>query len=304
LLLFNAFMKSDFTTQIGIFFLKILSKLPFGFLYFLSDIFYVVVYYLVGYRKKVVFENLKNAFPEKSKKEIQLIAKKYYRHFCDLTLETIKMSGMNSSNFSKRFTIANPELLNTYFEQGKSVVLLTMHYNNWEWNTCMPPQLKHQMLGVYKPLHNKTFDSYLNTVRARFGFEMVQNAHILRRLLQARETGEKVITWLAGDQTPPFFHKFWIKFLNQEAMFYPGPATLSQRFNHPVLFQKTIKIRRGYYETSFELLFENPHDFSETEIIKKYVEKMEEVIGEKPEFYLWSHKRWKHKRPAGVPLQN
>ncbi len=297
-------MKSDFTTQIGIFFLRILSKLPFGFLYFLSDIFYVVVYYLVGYRKKVVFENLKNAFPEKPKKEIQSIAQKYYRHFCDLTLETIKMSGMNSSNFSKRFTIANPELLNTYFEQGKSVILLTMHYNNWEWNTCMPPKLKHQMLGVYKPLHNGTFDSYLNTVRARFGFEMVQNAHILRRLLEAHKTGEKVITWLAGDQTPPFFHKFWITFLNQEAMFYPGAATLSQRFNLPVFFQKTIKTERGKYETSFELLFENPKEFSETEIIKKYVEKMEEVIGEKPEFYLWSHKRWKHKRPAGVPLQN
>jgi KDO2-lipid IV(A) lauroyltransferase len=212
------------------------------------------------------------------------------------------MAGMKSSNFSKRYVIKNPEILNAYFEKGISVILLTMHYNNWEWSIYLQLQLKHRILGVYKPLHNEVFDSFINKVRSKFGSEMIQNANILRRLLQARQNNEPVITWLAGDQTPPYFHKSWFKFLNQEALFYNGPAVLSQRFNQPVFLQKTIKTSRGKYETSFELMFENPGEVNENEILKKYIHKIEEIIREKPEFYLWSHKRWKHKRPEEIPL--
>jgi KDO2-lipid IV(A) lauroyltransferase len=144
----------------------------------------------------------------------------------------------------------------------------------------------------------------MNETREKQGAELVANTQVLRRLLKAEKNNEQVLSWLAGDQTPPFFHKFWIQFLNQEAMFYPGPATLSRRFNHPVFFQKTEKVSRGHYQTSFELLFENPHEVSEVEIMKKYIQKMEEVIYEKPEYYLWSHKRWKNKRPEKIPMQN
>jgi Kdo2-lipid IVA lauroyltransferase/acyltransferase len=295
-------MKSNFTTHTGIFFLKIMAKFPFVFIYFLSDIFYVVVFYLIRYRKQVVFENLKYSFPEKSSEEIIAISKKYYRHFCDITLETIKMANMKSSDYYERFKIRNPQTLNVYFEKGKSVILLSMHHNNWEWTTSLPLHLKHKILAVYKPLHNNAFDAFLNNIRSRHGFEMVQNSTILRRLIHARDSNEPVITWLAGDQTPPHFHKFWTKFLNQEAMFYPGPATLSKQFNHPVFFQKTIKKARGRYVTEFELLFENPNEVTDAEIIKKYIQKMEEVIRENPEYYIWSHRRWKHKRPAGVSL--
>jgi KDO2-lipid IV(A) lauroyltransferase len=297
-------MNSGFSTKIGIFVLKVLAKFPFWFIYFLSDIFYWFVYYVVGYRKKVVIGNLKNAFPEKSEIEINAISKKYFRHFADLTLETIKMRGMKPADFEERMKATNADLVNRYFEKGESVMVLTMHYNNWEWGTYLSVHLKHNCLAVYKPLQNILFDRFMNKTRSKFGTQLVKNDQILRRVLQAEKQNKPVFIWLAGDQTPPEFHKFWFRFLHQDAMFYPGPAFISKRFNQPVFFQKTEKTERGKYKITFELLFQNPAQFSETEIIKTYIQRMEEVIREQPEFYLWSHKRWKHKRPAELPLQS
>jgi KDO2-lipid IV(A) lauroyltransferase len=178
-----------------------------------------------------------------------------------------------------------------------------MHYNNWEWCVFLSVFLKHTSLAVYKPLQDLHFDAFMNKTRGKFGTEMIKNASVLRRILQAEKQKEPVFLWLAGDQTPPVFHKSWYTFLNQEAMFYPGPAFIAKRFNYPVFFQRLEKTGRGKYLTTFELLFENPKEASETEIIKKYIHKIEEVIHEKPEFYLWSHKRWKHKRPKEILLQ-
>lgn len=280
-----------------------MAKFPFWFIYVLSDLFYWIVYYLVGYRKNVVLQNLENAFPEKTDSEIKTISKKYYRHFCDLTLETIKMRGMKTVDFEVRMKVTNADLVNRYFEQGKSVMVLTMHYNNWEWGVYLSVHLKHKSLAVYKPLQNFVFDKFMNQTRTKFGTELIKNDKIFRRILQAEKQNEPIFIWLAGDQTPPVFHKSWFRFLNQDAMFYPGPAVISKRFNQPVFFQKIEKTTRGKYTTTFELLFENPDRFSETEIIKTYIHRMEQVIREKPEFYLWSHKRWKHKRPEDLPLQ-
>lgn len=297
-------MNSGLSTNIGIFFLKILAKFPFGLIYLLSDVFYRVVYYIVGYRKKVVARNLRNAFPEKSEKEIKLISKKYFRHFSDLTLETIKMRTMKPADFEERMKVTNAGLINRYFEQGKSVMVLTMHYNNWEWGTYLSVHLKHKSLAVYKPLHNVIFDRFMNKTRRKFGTELIKNDQIYRRVLKAEKQNEPIFIWLAGDQTPPVFHKFWYRFLNQDALFYPGPAIISKRFGYPVFFQKIEKTGRGKYETTFELLAENTDLFTETEIIKLYIQRMEKIIREKPEFYIWSHRRWKHKRPEDIPLQN
>ncbi len=297
-------MKSAFAAKTLILVLKGLSKLPFGIIYLLSDALFFVVYKIVGYRKNVVIRNLKKSFPEKNDSEITLITKRFYKHLCDLISETIKMYGMTRADFRKRMIFKNPESINRFYNKGRSVVVLTMHYNNWEWSSCLPLEIKHKILGVYKPLHNKIFDDYLNKTRRKTGSFLVQNANILRRVLAANKNKELVFTWLAADQTPPVFHKFWMTFLNQEAMFYPGPAILSKRFNHPLFFQKIEKTGRGKYTTSFELLFENPKEKTEAEIMRGYINKMEEVIKDQPEFYLWSHRRWKHKRPEGVPLQN
>ena len=296
-------MKTGFTTFTGIFLLKILAKLPFGLLYLISDVFYLFVFYVVGYRRKVVTRNLRNAFPEKTESKITSISKKFYRHFSDLTLETIKMRSMKPAEFDKRMKVNNVGLVNQYFDKGKSVLVLTMHYNNWEWGTYISVILKHKSLAVYKPLQDATFDKFMNETRTKFGTELIRNEQIYKRVLNAEKQNEPVFIWLAGDQTPPVFHKSWFRFLNQDALFYPGPAIISKRFSQPVFFQKIEKTGRGIYETTFELLIENPEIYTETEIIKIYIQRMEEVIREKPEFYIWSHKRWKHKRPADLPLQ-
>ncbi len=297
-------MKSGILTKVGIYFIRILAKFPFWLIYFISDCFYPVVYYIVGYRKNVVFENLRFAFPKKTDVEIKIIAKKFYRHFCDLTLESIKLSGMSDSDFRERMKIKNIELAEQYFEKGKSIIALTMHYNNWEWGVFMSEYTRLKILAVYKPLHNVVFDQFMNETRSRFGTELVKDSQILRRIISAKNEKHPVCTWLAGDQTPSGSHKFWFSFLNREAMFYPGPAFISKRFNQPVIFMKIEKTGRGRYLTSIEVLCENPTEVEDAEIIRRYIHKMEEVIREKPEYYLWSHKRWKHKRPDDVPLQN
>jgi len=297
-------MNSGLSTDIGILGLKLIARLPFVLIYLLSDIFYFFVYYVAGYRKKVVITNLRNAFPEKTDPGLKKIAKKYFHHFSDLMLESIKMSHMSVDDFKKRMIIVNPELVNQFYNQGKSVVVLTMHYNNWEWGCSFPLHQKHTILGVYKQLHNLKFDTFINRNRACMGAELVQNKNTLRRVLRAEKQNEPVFVWLAGDQTPHLEQEFWFTFLNQDALFYPGPAVISKKFNLPVFFQKIEKTGRGKYKTTFELLFENPSQYSEAEIIKAYIQRMEMVIREKPEFYLWSHRRWKHKRPEHLPLQN
>ena len=296
-------MKSGFSTKIGILFSKIVATFPFWSIYFISSFFYLIVYYIVGYRKLVVLNNLRNSFPEKSDSEIKTITKKFYRHFADLTLETIKMRGMKEVDFKERMKVANADLINTYFEKGKSVLVLTMHYNNWEWGTYLSRYLKHKSLAVYKPLANAEFDKFMNETRSRFDAELIKNDHILRHLMRYERQKTPVFVWLAGDQSPISADDYWFRFLNQEAMFFPGPALISKQFNQPVFFQKLEKTGRGKYLTTFELLCENPAEKSEKEIIKLYIEKMEEIISEKPEYYLWSHNRWKRKRTEGVPLQ-
>jgi Kdo2-lipid IVA lauroyltransferase/acyltransferase len=215
-------MRIGNSLHIGIISLKLVARLPFWLIYGLSNLFYLVVYYFIDYRKKVVAQNLRNSFPEKSDAELKTITKKFYRHFCDLTLEVIKLGHIKEKDFRERMKVKNPELLNRYFEQNKSVVVLTMHHNNWEWGSVFPLFLKHKILGVYKPLHNLKFDKYINSNRARFGAEMVPNSTVLRRVIKADKENEPVFIWLAGDQTPPIQSKFWMMFLNQETIFIPA----------------------------------------------------------------------------------
>lgn len=289
-------------TNIGIFFLKILARLPLGILYILSDLFFVIIYYTVGYRRNVVIKNLSNAFPDKDVTEIKQIARKFFRHFCDLTLETIKLSTIKETELKQRMKIENAEVIDQFTKKGRSVTVLAMHYANWEWATFIASALNSKTFAVYKPLHNLRFDRYMNKNRSRFGADLVKNSQILRRVINADKENKPVVIWLAGDQTPPPFHDTWFLFFKQEAIFYLGPALIARRFNTPVVFQFIEKISRGNYRSRFELLVENPAAMNENEIIKTYIRKMEEVIEKNPEFYLWSHKRWKHKRDKGVPL--
>lgn len=291
-----------FWSQTGIFLLKLISRIPLSVLYGISDLLYFVIYHVVKYRRKVVRVNLLKSFPEKTDIEIKSIERKYYRYLCDLTVEVFKTRHLSSTELQKRMVIKNPEVINRFYEEGRSVIVMASHFGNWEWLLHMPLAIRHHQFFVYKPLQNERFDKYMNGIRSKFGGETISMSLALRKIIEADKKKIPVMTWLAADQTPPWFHHFWTIFLNQEAQFFDGPAKIAQRFDHPVIFQWTKRIKRGYYETWFEVLFDEPAQVPEEKIILAYVERVEQVIKTEPEFYLWSHRRWKNARPPEAVL--
>ena len=286
----------------GIILLKGVSYFPFALLYLLSDVTFLVVFYLVRYRREVVVANLRNSFPGKDEAWIDRTAREYFRYMCDIFVETLKTRTMSAEELSRRMVIVNPEVVNRFYDEGKSVTVMAVHYGNWEWLAHMPLHISHRQLFVYKPMTNKGFDRFMNGVRSKFGGETTAMNVLLRKLIRASQSGERVMTWLAADQTPPKYHSFWTRFLNQETQFFRGPAQIAKRFGQPVVLQTIRRKTRGYYETSFEVLFEHPEGVDEETIILTYVAKIEAHIQRDPVCYLWSHRRWKHSRPDEVPM--
>lgn len=284
-------------------FLILISHLPFWIIYGLSDFFYLLVRYVIKYRKKVILENLSYAFPEKPDDEIRTIAGKFYRHFCDLTLETIKLYSLSEKQVKKRIQYKGLEKIHTYFKEGKSIIVLAMHHNNWEWCSSVQLYLEHTVLMIYNPIRgNQAFEKFLLHSREKWGGICVPVHKSARTTFEFNRKGKPTALWLAADQTPKKTSHFWTIFLNREAPFFSGPEKIAKKTNQPVIFHRTKKVKRGYYEVEFSTLFENPAEVNEKDILLGYIKKMEEVIQQEPEFYLWSHRRWKHKRPEEINL--
>jgi KDO2-lipid IV(A) lauroyltransferase len=295
-------MKTKVNT-VGIFFLKALSYLPFWFLYGLSDILAITLLYVMKYRKKVVLTNLRLSFPEKGEKEISEITGKFYRHLADIILETIKGYSMSWERFAKRITFHGIEKMNGYYDEGKSIVLLGMHYNNWEWSVTSQRLMKHESLLLYDPVRgNPQFEEYLLYIRERWGAKYIPVHKSARIVLEFHNRKIPAALGLGADQRPAAITRLWTIFLNQEACFVPGPEKIVRKANMPVFFLLIRKISRGHYEMSYIPLIENPAEMTEEEIMLTYIRTMEKYIREKPEYYLWSHRRWKQKRPADYPL--
>ena len=279
------------------------SYLPFWILFGISDFFYVMIRYVVKYRYKVITENLTIAFPEKNEAEIKKIINKFYHHFCDIFFETIKSYSINSKQMSKRMKFKNIELLNEHLHKGKSVILLGMHYNNWEWNSFLPNKSEHDILVIYNPLRgNAAFEKFILKLRTRWGCKFVPVHKSRRVVFDIAKAESPVILALGADQTAPPSSKFWTTFFNREAPFFSGPEKIASRSNLPVFLHHARKVKRGMYEVDFIPLFENPKEIEPNEILLTYIRKMEELIEEEPAYYLWSHRRWKHTRPEGTPL--
>ncbi len=289
--------------SLTILFLKGLSKLPFRIIYLLSDFLYVVVYYLAGYRKKVVYSNLRNSFPEKSASEIDAIAKKYYRHFCDLIMESVKLPAMTEKELNERLTLRGIEKTYTYADKGQSIVLIGMHYNNWEWSSTLQRFARHQLLIVFNPLRNNPeMERYLLDARERFGSKTVAMNQTPRMLARYGREGRPTCLFLAADQTPPRQSHFWTTFLNQETAFFSGPERIAIKTRQPVFLTHTVKTGRGKYLVKLIELFPEPEKVDPDTILLTYVDRLEKIIREQPEFWLWSHRRWKHKRPEQIAL--
>jgi Kdo2-lipid IVA lauroyltransferase/acyltransferase len=272
------------------------AKIPFAIVYFISDLVYFLVYHAIGYRKKVVLQNLQNSFPEKSELEIKKIAKKFYIHFADTLLETIKIAGMNMEDFQKRVTVKNTELLNQLYDEGKSVVIFCAHYGNWEWVLFICKMLKHTVLPIYQPLNNPYSDAYFCNLRAKFGGVPTPMQETLRALLTYKKQQQPTALWLAADQTPAPESAYWTSFLHQDTPFYTGGEKIAKKFQQPAVFMYIKKTGRGRYEMSFELMEKNPENLLEGALTQQYVDRLEETIKNEPAYWLWSHRRWKHQK--------
>ncbi|MDP2113108.1 MAG: hypothetical protein Q8K69_03505, partial [Bacteroidota bacterium] len=215
--------------NLGIFILKLLGNTPFWLLYICADLIYLISYYVVGYRKKIVLRNLKNSFPKKSDQEIHRIAIAFYHHFADLVVETIKSFQISEETLKKRIRYKNPEVLNELYVQGKSVALLSGHYGNWELTMAMPKFIQHQLNVIYRPMQNKQIDTFMKKVRSRFGMLLIPAKTSLRTMLEIEKTGQLSATYYLADQTALYDTKYWMMFLNQETPVFPGPEKVASR---------------------------------------------------------------------------
>lgn len=276
---------------------RLISYLPFTVLYIFSDIVFFLVYYILRYRRKVVTENLTNSFPEKSEEEIHRIGKEFYSHFCDTFIETIKLWTISKEEMKKRCKFLNPEIFDRYTEQNKNVITILGHYGNWEWLTSFAIWRDANYLPVYKPLHNKVFDKMFLKIRKRFGAIPVAKDDTLRTMIKYRNEKKLSATVLIGDQTPKKNSiNYWTKFLNQDTAVLIGTERIAKKLDQAVVFIKMTKIKRGYYEVDLIPLFDNPKETAEFEISEKHTRVLEDIIKENPAYWLWSHKRWKHKK--------
>lgn len=298
---------STFLSNLGnhfiVLLLKSFSYLPFSCIYALSNFLYFLNKNIFKYRYKVVTENLKAALPEKTEAEISVIRERFYRHFFDFSFEAVKMYNMSEQQMRDRIVFKGLAESEKIIEERKGGIVLAFHYNNWEWCTFVQTQFKCPILMVYNPPRdNKPMENYLKKSRGKWGGKVIRTGWAARNVFAYKQKGEPVVLWLAADQRALASSPLWINFLNREAAFFTGPELLAKKTNHPIFFQHAKKIARGKYEVEFSLLIEEPAKLEANEILRRYVQKMEEVIKSEPEYYLWSHKRWKHKRPSNIPL--
>ena len=279
-------------------FLYLISLLPFWMLYGLSDIFYVVLK-LSGYRKKVVLTNLRNSFPEKTEQEILLICNNYYRYLCDLILEIIKTMTMSEAQTNKRCVFHNPQWLNDIYTEGKSIIVLMGHYGNWEWaGPAFSLTTKFQLVVIYRPLSNPYFEKMTVKMRTRHGTKITAVNSTLRDMVANRKT--ITATAFVADQTATPKNAYWTNFLNQDTAVFAGPEKLAKKFDYPVVYMNVKRMKRGYYEVFPELLFINPKETADNEILETFTKRLEKEINIDPTIWLWSHRRWKHKRQLTV----
>lgn len=277
--------------------LYFISILPFSLFYLLSDILYLLIYKVVGYRKKVVYENLKNSFPEKSHKELKEIEKKFFHYLCDLVLETLKTLTISKKEALRRcaFNENAIAIFKQLNDEKKSCILVMGHFGNWEWAGSSFSLLNSQQLYViYHPLSNKYFDTLMYNMRSRFGTKLYAMKDTMREMIRNRH--EINATAFIADQTPSPEGAYWTTFLNQDTPVFWGTEKIAQKLNYPVLYATVNRKKRGYYEVDVEYLVHNPKDTKEGEISELHTRKLEKDIIAQPEIWLWSHRRWKYRR--------
>ena len=268
--------------------------MPFWLLYAYANLLYYLLYHVAGYRKRVVRKNIKLSGLAKTKKEAQIIERKFYRYLCDLFLEMIKVRGMSKKTMMRRFSISNPELLENFAKEGKSVFVMTGHYGNFEWLLSLGHHTSHTPHGIYAPLQNPYFDSYLKKVRSLHGSYLISRKKFGEQFTAMQHKKELTVIGFAADQSPQSNKKNYFRsFFGHEVPVFTGAERLGKRFDVPVVMAKIRRVKRGYYETTFNVLTEKPNNLPNYVITDMFYEHLEALINEDPSLYFWTHNRFK-----------
>ncbi len=273
-----------------------IAILPFRVFYIFSNTVYFLIYKVIGYRKKVVRGNLKLAFPNKTHQEIIKIEKKFYRHMCDIFLEAIKSMHISEAEIKKRFVFKNIDVIKKYEQENRSIILVCGHYASWEWMMSLGYYIKHKGFGIYTPIANKYVDKLVRKIRMRHHGFLISRYKTKQTLIEHKKANLLAIYGFASDQSPsPKKAFYWRKFMNVTVPVFTGAEMLAKKLDHVVVYLHIEKIKRGYYETTFKTLAEHPNEFPNYALTDEFTELLEQQIKAKPEYYLWTHKRWKHK---------
>ncbi len=273
-----------------------LSILPLRVLYILSDIIYVPLYYVFGYRKKVVRHNLKLAFPEKKQQELLKIEKKSIRHFIDTFMEMIKTFDISEREILNRITIENPKEIERLIKNNKSVIIISSHYANWEWAVHLMVKLVDcDGFGSYTKIGNKYFEEKIKKSRSKFGANLVLSSRFIRQMQKNYDEKIQAIYGFLSDQSPLLKKAYyWNNFMGIRVPIIIGHELMAKRFDYPVIYLQTDRIKRGYYTSKITILTENPRELPDYQITDKFIKILEGQIRKNPEFYFWTHNRFKH----------
>ena len=280
--------------------LTLISRVPFAALYLVSTAFYLLNRYLIRYRYDVVRDNLRNAFPDRSEKEIDALTEKTFRNLADLLVETIKGIGISREELERRMTISGSDRVRELYDRGEPLVCLSAHHCNWEWlllYSCL--HLPHPYFVAYQPFHDERFDEFMLEARTRFGGRAVPSTDLIRQVIRHRK--EMKTLALLADQSPSRDErKHWTKFLNQDTAFIDGIDSLAWLTKMPIIFVHSTRTKRGHYDIYLKVIAEPPYEKDSHAIVERYARELETMIESDPSAWLWSHRRWKYNRSDGA----
>lgn len=278
--------------------LRLISILPKPLFYGFSDIAFVLIFYLARYRRKVVQENLRLALPELSEEERRQVEKKFYRHLCDLFLEMVKTMDLSKKEVAKRYHILNPELIQN-LEKERSVLVLCTHYANWEWNTSINNVVSSRGFAIYQKIGNKYFDRLIRKIRAKWNTDPIEQKNTVKRMYENERNDVRGVYGIVNDQSPMMSKaQYWSPFMGITVPIFVGAESLAKKLDLATVFLKVTKVKRGYYQAEFIPINAKGSTAGEHEITEKFLRLSEQQIREQPEYYLWTHRRWKHKDKA------
>tara|TARA_B100000482_G_C12589479_1_gene291027 strand:+ start:266 stop:1144 length:879 start_codon:yes stop_codon:yes gene_type:complete len=278
-------------------FIWTISRLNFTSIYLISDLLYYILYYIFSYRKKVVRKNLELAFPEKSKMERRRIERENFRNLTDIFLETFKSNNIKEKDLRERFKFKNPELLEKIYNNNQEVIVMCSHYCSWEWVFVIEKITKFKINAIYKQLSNKYFDKWTKDRRSQYGANMITTKETYREVSRLSKLKSLNFYGFASDQSPKKSKAvYWGNFLNNWVPIHTGAEIIAKKYNIAIVFMDVQKVKRGYYEASFSLITDKPNSFKKFELTDKYIELVEKQVRNKPEYYTWTHRRFKHRK--------